>query len=314
MKKILLLTFILLLSQLAFSQANVYRHFPDSNAAWRDNYENGATSCSCVSDSNYAFILEGDTVIGSNKYHKIVEEGTDIYYGSNINYGQYHKRFFAGIREDTAKHVYLCCTDQLGNHDTLLYDFNMKVGDTLHQYNSSSFAYNGALYVTSIDSVQLLDSTYRKAFWLNDSNALIIEGIGSVSGLLEPIIPLINLLETEWNLNCFKQNNKCLYSLYGQDTCPLFDSTVGIANVIKQVNITTYPNPACDKLYVAVKGVEGSISYSLYDMVGREVMNNNIINSDKEFIIPVKGLSNGLYMLSIHTLYGSVVKKIDVAK
>lgn len=319
MKKSLLTFIFSLLVLFGFSQASVYHPFPDSNAAWRDSYGNVAMfppgCANCVSDSEYAFVLGGDTAINGTKYHKLMEEGTNIYYGSNINYGQYHKRFYGAIREDTMKHIYLCCTSQLGNHDTLLYDFNMKVGDTLNEYNSSSALYNGPLYVTSIDSVQLLDSTYRKAFFLNDSNSMIIEGIGSMNGLLEPIIPENDVLEIWWELDCFKQNNKCLYSAYYPDTCILFDSTVGIALVIKPISVSTYPNPVSDKLIITVNGFEGKATFILYDEVGRQVFAiNKIISADTQQVISMKDLSPGIYLLSISTVYGNMVKKIEVVR
>lgn len=126
--------------------------------------------------------------------------------------GLYTNNSYQGaIRQDTVqKKIYYCVGTS--PNETILYDFNLHLGDTLHNsYNNGS----DSNYVSSIDSI-LIGTTFRKQYHIstghmagNDTNYVqLIEGIGSTYGLAFPITPPF-----EWGskLNCFSQNNVTIY-------------------------------------------------------------------------------------------------------
>ena len=95
------------------------------------------------------------------------------------------------------------------NIDTLLYDFNLKANDTLRGYLAGrDYWFGSRLVIIEVDSV-LIGNQYRKRWKFSKGSSptisppgSIIEGIGNVNGLLEPI----EGGEMGGDLICFKQN------------------------------------------------------------------------------------------------------------
>ncbi|MCD4747660.1 MAG: hypothetical protein K8R58_15300, partial [Bacteroidales bacterium] len=171
MKKLLFSVIYLFIFYSAEAQTNVYHPFPDSNVVWVGTswYNYPPTD---VIYNDYNLYISGDTIIGSNIYHKLYQNGyiwatcppPGYYY-----FGQY----FGAFRQDSAnKKVYFF---ENGN-DTLAYDFNLNIGDTLPVTCLNVLNNN---YVQSIDSV-LVGSQYHKRFWISDDNSInyasLIEG------------------------------------------------------------------------------------------------------------------------------------------
>jgi len=322
MRKILLLFSLFLFTHIAFSQSTVYHHFPDSNAAWREDYNNISFPSSLwIDDTGYSYMLQGDTIVNSRTYHKVYGVGGFIQFYPNGS-GTFYDKYFAGaIREDTLKHVFLCCTTNLGAKDTLLYDFNMKVGDTLKQYNAAlNGTYGGSYSVDSIDSVQLYDLTYRKRFNLHSQigQACIIEGIGSTSGLVEYIAP-VPTGEIWTQLDCFKQNDKYLYGMYS-DSCPLFypiapQSTIALFS--QEPSISIYPNPSSSNITVRLIGLNSKVSMAIYNVVGQQLLNiGDVIESTAiGQNISVESFPAGVYLLKVITDKGeTLVKKVEIVR
>ena len=202
--------FILLLFICFTGAAQNYTPFPTDSAVWRVNYYSGALGCPPLV-AEYQYTMNGDTQIASVNYKKIFRSG--------VSYQQfcYPPAFgYAGaIREDSGKHIYLRLPN--ANADTLLYDFNLSVGDTVINYLNYTCT---VPTVSSIDSV-LVGSSWRKRFNLYDSSCgasgvSFIEGIGSTRGLLEWTASF----ESAGQLECFQLHGQTLYP----DTisnCPL---------------------------------------------------------------------------------------------
>ena len=66
--------------------------------------------------------------------------------------------------------------------------------------------------------------------------------------------------------------------------------------------ISVYPNPASSTLHI--EGVSNGSSIALYDITGRKVMQTSFTDE-----IPVSQLSDGLYLLNITTVDGSIVSR-----
>jgi hypothetical protein len=73
------------------------------------------------------------------------------------------------------------------NNDSLLFDYNLAVGDTMKEHSVYT---NSNLVVSSVDSI-LINGQYRKRWnfhkGLNNDSTYFIEGVGSSGGLIEPL-------------------------------------------------------------------------------------------------------------------------------
>ena len=227
----------------------------------------------------------------------------DVY--SGISYA-------AAIRQDTIKkREYVCCTTNL-KKDTLLYDFNLKVGDTLREYNTIGIGEIN--YVYGIDSV-LIEGNYRKALIITSNNAqpynkiidTVIEGIGSKYGLLEmEVIPF----ESSTGLMCFWQNGYVVYnpiprnSLY-YDSCFRYGPSylwTGINSVSStNVSFSVFPNPANKRITLSFElpQQQTNATLQLYNAVG-QLIETNTINGYKGTIEKnVSALPNGIYYYTL---------------
>ena len=216
MKKLLPLSF-LFFAILSKAQTSIYHPFPDSNAVWN---EEGSSVFGGAPPEWYhwqqRYFINGDTIINYT-YHKIYVKRIDeyppfvSYCHSYVIPGIPLTDYFGAIRQDTLqKKVFFLPSGSL--NDTLLYNFNLNLGDTL----PPTYNHQTTLIVNHVDS--MFDGTnYRKYFSLSDvfhsDSVAIIEGIGSSRGLFWWLDPPF---EAGNSLHCFEQNGATLFS----DSCP----------------------------------------------------------------------------------------------
>ena len=197
MKKSKLTFLTLALLSLAVN-AQKYVPFPTKNATWSINL-----LARCYGDPSPIgtpqltnFALTGDTaIINKIVYFKVSDKGF--------------------IRESN-KRIYYIGKDFTGyyhNDETLLYDFNTKIGDTIKHNPTSMFFYS---VIKDIDSIKI-NTEYRKRYKVTDqskSEDYIIEGIGSVGiGLLGNINDHIPTCggKYSWEHICFTENDTIRY-------------------------------------------------------------------------------------------------------
>lgn len=256
--------------------AQQYYPFPTNNAVWRESRSETYGASNSIF-RNFQNFINGDTVFSGKIYHKIYKTG----YNYGMNGGgdfshSYVNEYVGAIREDSSKRVFF-----YGNHEVLLYDFNIQIGDTLPQiyvdtipamygtYNQSNFIYS----VNSIDSV-LVSGVYHKRFKIvyanGNGNLYLIEGIGASTGLISYFSGSYT-----WGysttLICFKQNNIDAYP--EGVSCSL----VGIDNISLKKQIFFYPNPS-----------------------------NGLINFN--------GMPNEIYGIQIFNLIGEIICEIEGVK
>ena len=314
MKKIFTLSFgcFLLMMGMAEGQTNVYHPFPDSNAWWGEmNWWTFwvTQSQGCTVTDEHKLYVAGDTLIGINHYQKLFQYG---YEWSNTCPSSgtccYYSNIYKGaIRQDTSvKKVYLF----YGSSDTLLYDFNLSVGDTLPiSFNNPG---NNNI-VTSIDSV-FIGNNYRKKFHIG-SYASIIEGIGCDEGLLDYIG---GWFEAGSALHCFHQDNLSYIIRdtigFGYVTDSTYDCNldIGIPIITNKESITIYPNPATTTLTLHLQLSIPNSQFIVSDITGREIF-HQAINNSIQTTIDVSDWSNGVYIYQLtnnkETFRGKFVKQ-----
>lgn len=89
------------------------------------------------------------------------------------------------------------------------------------------------------------------------------------------------------------------------------DPTTGIADVESSINVTTYPNPATEMVYVTVEGRINS--YTMVDALGRQVMADENTNADI-LELNVSALPQGLYMITVTTDRGMATQRVNIVR
>lgn len=92
----------------------------------------------------------------------------------------------------------------------------------------------------------------------------------------------------------------------------------GIANVINYKDIALYPNPATTQTTLAFNLQQSSkVEIAAYDELGRLVYSlpaQQMATGKQQISIPTGNLSAGIYNVAIKTEYGTVTKRLSVAK
>lgn len=275
---------------LAISLSAQVPNYFENNPEWRQRSD--CRTGDCIDSENYVYYLDGDSVVEDLTYKKVYRHGllTHLWYSDppipdwctgSSTFNQFH----ALIRQEEAR-VYIRIWNE---PEALLYDFNLKVGDTLpitwNQWNED-------IVVVSIDSLQVGNS-YRKVFNLTQqSSPQLIEGIGHEGGFLEPFPPI---LECGHNLFCYALNDTTYYPNYN-DPC---DLTVNIQPIKSQETIKYYPNPVTNNLTIEHNFSENFEQVVAYNTSGRKKVLVFKENAENRINIDFVPLGKGLYVVQL---------------
>ncbi len=239
--------------------------------------------------------INGDTIFVGKAYKKIHRNS----YSAPTTLTPYvpaSASFY--IRQDTmSKKVFLCN----GIKDTLLYDFNLQIGDTIHGIMLGYKQNLGldTIRIASIDSI-LLNGIYHKRFnstpvevpFTGTSTYTYIEGIGSISGPLSTCFKF----ECGYLLICVgKTYNQ---SLYPDSTFNCIYATP-INDISLQNKVQVFPNPSSD--FIKIHAIENVFEVKITNMLGHVLYYNNTYKDNEE--IDIKKYPVGVY--SIQLLFGS---------
>jgi hypothetical protein len=286
---------IILLSLSGRTQTNVYHPFPTSNTVWREWF--GGVYCPYCSD--YQEYITGDTIIEGKNYSKI--QRTGVYY--NVGYNGFctniiwiHYTYYNGaFRNDSVnKKVYYVPPASIT--DTLLYDFNLNLYDTLPQtylYNSSG---GWILFVDAIDSI-LIGSEYHKEFRVTDdtlppsSYFYLIEGIGSSFGLLSY---LSGYTECGDDLVCVQQNGSTIYP----DSAYLCQLVEGVPDMDSPVFLfKIFPNPVSGRGVVNFSPPLSKLDLSITNVLGIELLRIHGLKDGEK--IDLSNFQDDLYLYKV---------------
>lgn len=292
MKKTLLSSLLFIHFLSVYSQAFIYHPMPENNAMWRVDHNSTPCGSPYVKES-FQYTMGADTIVGVYSYKKIYASGmflcgSPAYFSNN---------YIGGLRNDSInKKVYFLFP---GYADTLLYDFNLIVGDTMFTlggsltYTPTSYSY----VITSIDSV-LVGSNYHKRFnSLQSFPFSIIEGVGGNCGLIEP---LMSYIDDVFFLQCFTHDSDIYPS--SASTCPLVTNTVGIEKLNHGINkIVITPNPFHNEGILELHDKADEINaVDIFNSYGKIIKEARNLSNDK-YIINATGLTPGLYIICVFT-------------
>lgn len=280
-KSFKLLIIALVVCSNVFSQTNSYKPFPKGYGSW------SVVQSYPLPLNYYKYVTSGDTLIGAYTYKKVL-------YAYNISPGPFNfspYTFKFAYRNDSInkKVYYLDVTGGI-NKDTLWYDFNLNVGDTIKE--TYSYTHNGHIVgnlrriVSSIDSV-LICGSYYKQFNFNCAGGFetsLIEGVGfkdkfDVTGYLGgcPFEP------------------SAVYST-GFSTCDINS----VADLSSNQFIKLFPNPTFSEL--KINASLQLTEYTILNNIGGIILKGNL--SDLESI-NVASLATGLYVIKLQDKSGN---------
>ena len=278
-KSFKLLIIALVVCNNIFSQINVYKPFPQTNGTWIvEDYYN------IMSGGQHKwekYETLGDTIIGSYTYKKVSRAvNTGYPNGQNVVPFGPSSFNFAYRNDIGAKKVYR----NLGiNHDTLWYDFNLNVGDTIkNSYSNNSHDTNPVLekVIQSIDSIFVCGIYYKKFVYCGSYNeGSLIEGIGFKSNFIKGYTSECPPFEP----------SELFYTTFS--TC----NFVGIneANNFK-TDIELYPNPSYSE--IKLNSTVAFIKYTITNALGEVVLKGNYSINES---IKINTLTNGLYSFNM---------------
>jgi len=292
------------------AKAQQYIPFPDSNAVWGIEYGCfDVTQCPNGDIVRWQYYISKDTVIGPHNYIKINSRITSPSTTGCCALGMPYLTCFL-LRSDTlSRKVYLLECDS--TNEKLLYNFSMNIGDTLKGF--LSLQDQGLIHTLySIDSV-LINGNYRKMyhFELNQIPPTlcdidyIIEGIGGIAGLIEPISFAESSSST---LLCYSENGNVIYTpgdafpTCGGSVSNIWcDPTVSITdfnNIIN--NISIYPNPSFGSFTIEINNnIKFPVIAQIYHSLGIKLFEIELKNSINTINLPFLG--EGFYFLKLKT-------------
>lgn len=280
--KLSLVLLFVIYSASLFSQINVYKPFPTLIGTWVTQIF-GPTGPNYPYNAYYSwnrYEVNGDTTIGNYTYKKVTVASSigNPVPGQTILYGS-SSYSFAYRNDILNKRVYIY-TNITGQYkDTLWYDFNLSIGDTLKSSLSTNFSNsNPRTIVTSIDSVFICGEYYKKFNFAGCSwpNLDLIEGVGFTDHFIQttPMCPFepVYLYSTGFTCSSASVNEETL------------------------VQINIFPNPVESILQINFlnKNMIFPLSYSIVDCIGKVVFSGTTTENKS---IDVSKIKNGLYFI-----------------
>lgn len=292
--------YLLLLTLFCCYQLNAQTYMPmplEDGMIWREYYMYAFN----LTGGYGEYKINGDTIILGNTYKKIVRKTYKDYWTTSFFTAP--TCWYNAIRQDTInKKVY-------GHHiyggDSLLYDFNLQVGDTIHSVILAYLRDAGVdtIRIGRIDSI-LINGVYHKQFF-TDTVELInqgphafsyIEGIGFVEGFV-----IVDIgFERSSELECVGKNFN--QSLYPDSTYNCIFAT-SLNDIQRENSLRIYPNPSSD--FLRIHSTIAIMSIEIIDMLGHVVYTKSTNGS--EALIPINELSNGIYSARILQSDGGVL-------
>ena len=295
------------------AQPKAYRPFPEDSALWVVGW--GQQNNNPVARDLY--IMHGDTLINGISYNKLYRERNiwnPQYFTVLIPYA-----YLGGIRQDSLnKKVYFIGAAMTA--DTILYDFNLSIGDTLQPTFLANGLVSGMDTVWGIDSLSYYPNpfSYYKKFNFSPGGTMgnLVEGLGSDCGLFE----IYFHFEGGPGLACFKEHNISAYDMSYGPAHPLYSPCsyyfgaslpLGASSESKQsIYVDISPNPS-NGIYF-IQSSENILEVDVVSVIGEKVY--SVQGNASKIEIDLRDYHDGIYFLQLKTSQGIVNKKIILQK
>ena len=209
----------------------------------------------------------------------------------------YYDEYIGAIRQDSSKRIYVYLN--FINHDELLYDFSLQVGDTIPwgYFHGST----DTVVISSIDSI--FDGiNFRKQFQLSTSSTLgidvpsLIEGIGSTFGLMADLEP--EIFEMSSVLHCYTQNDSIKFTDSTINACKIIDNNNFI---LKHSGIKIFQNLFVSQAIIQFDEaiVNEKFELEIYNSIGVLIKREKVF-ANNDYILKSDELKSGMYLINIY--------------
>ncbi|MEZ5017152.1 MAG: T9SS type A sorting domain-containing protein [Flavipsychrobacter sp.] len=258
--------------------------FYSTNTSWTW-YATSSQAFSRNTNLVYNDFVSGDSVV-KGKIYKLIKQYkkgkvfSDHGVETITRYSTTDQKLLGGIRVDSEK-VYFINLDVDTNKsmslaplaETIIYDFDLKVGDTVKWKPYDNIVLN-------IDSVKLSNGKYEKRYhFFNGAyyKDFWIRGVGSSFGFLHTYddYPYMYYWEDKYHGVCYEGSASFkFYETANLDTtivdhCYLI-FPLSVNSVSTEASFILYPNPVSGSTYM-LKLVEDAVSVNVYDIKGKVV-------------------------------------------
>lgn len=319
--------------------AQSYKKFPEGNFVWNYwlSYY-GGMPCDGSNNQFVKLYFGNDTTINSTAYHRLYTSSI-YYPFVGCGPPWYSSGVFADhIRQDTVlRKVYRL--NPLTQTDTVLLDFDLIIGqihpatqlvppNTIFVSSIDSVLlgdnkYHKVFNFKNIDTAEFF-------LYCDDTTAIeyvsLIEGVGFTRGFPysseyggiqfgggmmvspecqgwnapSPILACYGTaIQLYGNVSSTWDNFSHTDSVFYDSTAALCNVTLAIEDIDAESNISIYPNPTVDNLYLELAQYESPLNYRIFDIHGKTILVSNLLHNDSK--INVSMLQAGLYFLQIET-------------
>jgi len=291
MKRIFTICCLILLLSESYSQNTAI----SENAQWVIHYQIGFPPIEWYS----YFKTNGDTLINSSMYKKLYS--MPVHQNGSYSFvpdGSLVYKY--AYRNDGNNRAYIIPADSIS--ESLWYDFNLNIGDTLDRFNTwysyQSDFYTDTIKVVEIDSVRFCQSgSWYKIIRFNTMQMpSLVQGVGFVGDLIN------------YNWEYFEAGVSPVFFAENQE-CPII--LVGVEEQESSDSWSLFPNPTSHQLNISLPDYSSGIrSAQIKDLSGRILVNyshvsNGILNFD---------LPDGYYFLELNRDEEIYVQKFQIIR
>jgi hypothetical protein len=236
-----------------------------------------------------------DTIINSKKYKILRTQSVNIP-------GLFPNPWAAGyydfyLRYDSINDIVYFLN---GPFDQILYDYNMNIGDTLnHPMNP--------FILSTIDSVQLENLSYRKRFIFTDTSNFSIIWIKGIGNIAKPNDP-IHIFDPTYIFGygdfvlCYHENKTLIYQY--QNLVPVqCDNYLPVNEIYNISNINIFPNPFKNRLNI--DSSEEIEQIEVFDITGQKIL--IVSPKNQKVLIDLGNFNDGTYFLKIIIKNGKII-------
>jgi len=293
----LILFAILLSTSLSYSQD--YNPLVKEGALWVTTYFDDFGV-----DEYCAFKIESDTMVNNVTYNKVYKSTVEPIEGQQEF--RFLDRSLFGLIRESDKQVYFiryedyvflenCPIDE----ESLIYDFNIEVGDTLSLCNTVMVAGNSVIFSEIQNRVEF--NIPSKVFLYSDyDQEYLIEGIGNSKGIF---VNATNFLSTGYFLS------RLIYYCEDDTDCPFLVSS---NDLFEDQEVVIYPNPTQSMLRVTFPDSD-NYDYTVMSISGRHLL-SGMTNHLSELDLDMSHIESGMYLMQLTKGEQSYVSKFIVSK
>lgn len=294
-------------------------YFKDSTK-WIEFYHTAEPYGEYFHDYTSVKRIQGDTIIGNIQYKKVYSKKLkyDYYLPSNPSNPDYNfvggttvynDDLFTYVRQDLLKVYY-----NVNGIDSLLYDFNIQVGDTITNSNVTMLNENESYKVDSITDFYV-QNELRHIFhvhsigswtWESNTYSYLIEGIGTYGGILASL-----RVDFEWDsydLSCYAiQDVNYFNTLNLNSTIQECAYNLGLKKLSNEVSFTVAPNPSASFVDLELPSDFSVKQIVVTDLSGRiqDIKLQDEINKKR---IDLENVNSGVYILKITTSNNQIIE------